>query len=32
MRLPDYVAISVLVVSTLWIVAELRRGKFKLWD
>jgi hypothetical protein len=32
MRVPDYVAISVLVVSALWMLAELRRGKFKLWD
>jgi hypothetical protein len=32
MRVPDYIAISVLVLSTPWLVAELRRGKFRLWD
>jgi hypothetical protein len=29
MRLPDYIAISVLIISMVWGVASLR-GKFKL--
>ncbi len=30
MRLPDYIAISVLIISMVWGLAGLRRGKFKL--
>jgi hypothetical protein len=30
MTLPDYIAISVLIILMMWGLAELRRGKFKL--